>query len=506
MTIPSHGNQATSIPPTRAVVRAAVRAAALTFCAVVAGAALAQPPAAAPPTIADLAVPLERGSQVAARWSASNASRIEVYAAVGETASPTDVLVARLEGHERRASFPIPASGRQVIRVCAVGSATAPEACLSRALTNVVVRGDDYDPYGLGDWVPEPPVPGTLRAVIADADRGSVIGFAADVVRVDVYGVDAVYLNPVDPNDIRPGEGWQDAHVIIDRDLVISGRPDAPVEILARSGCVGCPQERALTYRSRVLRVLEGVTAELEHLTLGGGAFVFEGAGIRNDGTLTLRGVEVSGNRAWYEGGGVLNGRTGVLTLVDSVVRNNRAATEAVEVGTSFGIRGSSTVLIDIENGGYGGGIFNAVGGVVSIRSGAIEANEAKVSGGGIYNLGTLTLEGTVVRGNVADHTAYPLVGAPFSLGGGVFSDGSLTASAAAFEENRAFDAGGAMALWPNGEATLDNVVFRGNRALAGGAIRHESYRGDADRLRVADVTFEANEVDDVSARELARP
>ena len=503
----SHRHQVTSTTRAWVVARVVVRVAAVALCSALAGAALAQPSEATPPpSIGDLAVPLERGSLVAARWSASHATRIEVYAAASETASPTDLLVASLGGDERRASFPIPASGLQVIRVCAIGSAGSPDACMSRALINVVVRGDDYDPYGLGDWIPEPPVPGTLRAVIAGADRGSVIGFAADVARVDLHGVDAVYVNPVDPNDIRPGEGWQDAHMIIDRDLVISGRADARIEIVARSGCAGCPPERAFTYRSRVTRVLERVTAELEHLTISGGAFVFEGAGIRNDGTLTLRAVEVSGNRAWYEGGGILNGRTGVLTLVDTVVRDNRAATEAVEVGASFGIRGSNTVLIQLENGGYGGGIFNAVGGLVSIRSGAIEANEAKVSGGGVYNLGTLALEGTVVRGNVADHTAYPAVGAPLSLGGGVFSDGNLTASATAFEENRAFDAGGALALWPNGEAALDNVVIRGNRALAGGAIRHESYRGDGSRLRVADVTFEANEVDEVSAREVARP
>lgn len=397
-----------------AVAIAAGRAAAVVLCMVLVGAVLAQPPADAPPTIGDLAVPLERGSQVAARWSASNATRIEVYAAARETASATDLLVATLAGDARRALIPIPASDRQVIRVCAIGAAASAAACVSRALTNVVVRGDDYDPYGLGEWIPEPPVPGTLRAVIAGADRGNVIGFAADVDRIDVHGVDAAYVNPVDPTDIRPGEGWQDAHVIIDRDLLISGRADARVEIVARSGCRGCPPERAFSYRSRVMRVLERVTAELEHLTLRGGAFVFEGAGIRNDGTLTLRAVEVSGNRAWYEGGGILNGRTGVLTLVDSVVRGNRAATEASEVGASFGIRGSSIVLIDVENGGYGG----------------------------------------------------------------VFSDGSLTANATAFEENRAFDAGGALALWPNGETALDAVVIRGNRALAGGAIRAARRRG----------------------------
>ena len=479
---------------------------------VVAGVVAAQPPQAGTPTVpadvvtlTDLQATIARGSQVSLSWTASGATRFDVVAAAVTAPGPGDVLLTTLDGDVRQALVPIPASARQVIRVCARGAVASADVCATTRLTNVVLRSDDYDPYALGGWPPEAPVPGTLRAVIAGADRGSIIGFAADVTTVDVYGVAMFYRNPVDPAAIRPGEGWQDGHLIIDRDLVISGRPGDPVTLIARSGCSACAPAEALTYRSRVVRVLEGVTAELESLELAGGAFVFDGAGIHNDGTLTLREVTVRDNRAWYEGGGIHNGRTGVLTLIDTTLRDNVAAVLDDEVGATFDIRAGSA-SIDLENGGFGGGLFNAPGGTVTVRGGAIEGNHAKISGGGLYNLGTLELTGTVVLGNVADHTRHGPAGAPLSLGGGAFSAGTLSVSSTTIEANHAHDAGGGLALWPGGTATLDGVIIRGNSANVGGGVRLEHVTDVVDPFVTTGVTIEGNEVDDLSIRERDAP
>jgi hypothetical protein len=475
----------------------------------VAGIVVAQPPQVGTPVVpasvvslTDLRATIVRGSQVSLSWAASGATRFDVVAAAVTEPGPDDELLTTLDGDARQALVPIPVSARQVVRVCARGAVASADVCAATRLTNVVIRSDDYDPYALGGWPPEPPVPGTLRAVIAGADRGSIIGFAADVTTIDIYGVAMFYRNPVDPAAIQPGEGWQDGHLIIDRDLVVSGRPGDPVALIARSGCSTCPPAEALTYRSRVVRVLEGVTAELESLELAGGAFVFDGAGIHNDGTLTLREVAVRNNRAWYEGGGIHNGPKGVLTLIDTTLRDNVAAVLDDEVGATFDIRAGSA-SIDLENGGFGGGLFNAPGGTVTVRGGTIDANHAKISGGGLYNLGTLELTGTVVRGNVADHTRHGPAGAPLSLGGGAFSAGRLIASSTTIEANHAHDAGGGLALWPGGTSTLDGVIIRGNSANVGGGVRLE-HRGDAAEAFVATgVTIEGNVGDDLSVREL---
>jgi len=488
-----------------------VRLAAL-WLAVVAlvGVALAQPPTtraepAAPAgavALTDLRATVVRGGQVSLSWTASGATRFEVFAAAVTAPGPGDEALTTLDGDVRQALVPIPVSARQVVRVCGRGAVASADVCVATRLTNVVVRADDYDPYSLGGWPPESPVPGTLRAVIAGADRGSTIGFAADISTVDIYGVAMFYRNPVDPAAIQPGEGWQDGHLIIDRDLVISGRPGDPVALVARSGCGACAPTEALTYRSRVVRVLEGVTAELESLELAGGAFVFDGAGILNDGTLTLREVVVRDNRAWYEGGGVYNGPTGVLTLVDTTLRDNVAAVLDDEVGATLGIR-SGSASIDLENGGFGGGLFNAPGGTVTVRGGAIEANHAKISGGGLYNLGTLDLSGSVVVGNVADHTRHGPSGAPLSLGGGAFSAGALTVASTTIEANHAHDAGGGLALWPGGTTTLDGVTVRGNSANVGAGVRLERRADAPEAFVTSGVTIEDNVGEDLSVREL---
>lgn len=473
--------------------------------------AIAQPPAVTQqhpsdePSLGELSAGIARGSQVALSWSAANAARFEIYATPTIAGGPVGTPIETLEGDARQALVPIPDRARQVLHVCAVGTTVDAKACAAVRLTNVVTRDDDYDPYGLGDWQPEPSLEGTLRAVIASADRGSTIGFAADVRQVDLYGVAMVYVNPVDPDAIRPGEGWQDGHLIIDRDLVISGRPNDPVILLARSGCDACGDAEAFTFRSRVLRVLERVSAELEYLELAGGGFVFDGAGIRNDGTLTLREVTIRDNRAWYEGGGIYNGRRGILTLVDTVVRDNTAAVFDDEVGATLRIRGGDAT-IEVEDGGFGGGLFNAADGSVTVRGGSIERNQAKISGGGAYNLGGMTISGAAVEGNVADHTWFEPAGAPLSLGGGIYSSGTLTMSSASVVANFARDAGGGLMLWPGATTTLEGVVVQQNTANVGGGIRYEHLAGEADALVTTALALEDNEGGDLSVQERAAP
>ena len=98
----------------------------------------------------------------------------------------------------------------------------------------------------------------------------------------------------------------------------------------------------------RVLETATGASVTIRDLAVTGGVFAASGAGILNQGDLTLTGVAVRGNVAGVDGGGVYN--LSVLTLqTGSRVENNRA-------------------------GGAGGGIFRSAG-TVTLDPGSVVTN-----------------------------------------------------------------------------------------------------------------------------------
>lgn len=149
------------------------------------------------------------------------------------------------------------------------------------------------------------------------------------------------------------------------------------------------------------------------------------GAGIRNDGTLTLESVGVGFNKVLGggDGGGIYN--HGTLTMKSTIVDNNSA-----------------------QN---GGGIDNQ--GTLTIESGKIELDHAH-SGGGIYNQGTLNLKGSKIIHNTAGDT-----------GGGLFNNGGTAALAnAQIENNSAHDGAG---IFTFGKLTLIHSILLLNTAVS---------------------------------------
>ena len=129
-------------------------------------------------------------------------------------------------------------------------------------------------------------------------------------------------------------------------------------------------------HASRVFDVFPGITVNISGLTVSdGSAMGSGGGGIRNQGTLTLANVVLSGNTVgeFDEGAGILN--IGTLTVSDCTLSGNST--------------GSS---------GFGGGVDNV--GTLSIARTTLSGNAA-IAGSGINNLfGTVTITDSTLSGN----------------------------------------------------------------------------------------------------------
>ena len=64
---------------------------------------------------------------------------------------------------------------------------------------------------------------------------------------------------------------------------------------------------------SRVFQVDPGVTASISGLTITGGGNTYYGGGLYNEGATTLTNCTVSGNSAFFGGGGLMDGGSGLF-------------------------------------------------------------------------------------------------------------------------------------------------------------------------------------------------
>jgi hypothetical protein len=137
--------------------------------------------------------------------------------------------------------------------------------------------------------------------------------------------------------------------------------------------------------------------------------------GILNHGILRLTNVTVRNNEGEETAGGIANDIDGTLTLINSKVNDN----------TSTG-----------PTSGRGGGIFNL--GIVSLTNTTVSGNSAPVLGGGIENRGQLRINDSRITDNTTT-----------GLGGGIenrqvvaMGTAALTLSNSSVSNNTAFPAG----------------------------------------------------------------
>jgi hypothetical protein len=235
-----------------------------------------------------------------------------------------------------------------------------------------------------------------------------------------------------------------------------------------------------------VLTVNAGTTVSIANLTVTDG-FAFVGGGIINQGTLTLTNssVTASGTSFAGAGGGIVNGGSGTLTLNGSTVRGNSAS-----FGGGIYNFGPLTLNGSIVSGnaGNGGGILNNASGAVTITNSTLSGNSgtSPTNGTGLTNVsgGSVTLDDSNVDGNlgagISNSGALTVANSTVSrnsgaVGGGIANDGGrLTVTNSTIASNSATGFGGGISNTFNGNASVTGSAISNNTAMSGGGFDNE--------------------------------
>ncbi len=159
-----------------------------------------------------------------------------------------------------------------------------------------------------------------------------------------------------------------------------------------------------------VLTVSAGAVVQVRGFTIsGGGPGVGGGAGIYNNGTLTMRNSVVTANRGYDDGGGIFNDVSGTLRVSDSTISDNYVE----ENGSGIDVFGGTVTLRHVTisgntasaagtDDGIGAGVFIWPGARFTMRHTAVTENTSNGGSGGIENQGTAELIDSSVTANTA--------------------------------------------------------------------------------------------------------
>ena len=203
----------------------------------------------------------------------------------------------------------------------------------------------------------------------------------------------------------------------------------------------------------RVIHVLGAADLTASGFTIRNGRTGQSGAGIRNEGNLSLSNATVSGNETTASyGGGIANAGTATMSLTNVTVSGNRAE-------------------------GDGGGIDQGIGGRLDLSNVTIAANTTDISGdtgggGGIFNAGgTINVKNTIVAQNY-DNTSDPIVKSP-DCGGAALTSGRNNLIGDATGCDFLASAGDTINVKPrlapladNGGPTLTHALLAGSPAI----------------------------------------
>lgn len=316
-----------------------------------------------------------------------------------------------------------------------------------------------------------------LRAAITAANQSP--GFDAIVLGAGIYQAGGL------PADDLNASG--DLDILDDLALVGAG---ADKTILEGGG-------------DRVLDIHAGATVEILGVTIRSGRVqTGNGGGVRNAGRLTLTRVHVLANQAASGAGGGIysSGNDSLLTVAQSAVTGNTAASVGGGIGLDGAMSLSDSTVSGNSAGTIGGGLYAFDNSDAEIVNATITANQAALQAGGLYSESTpfLTsdrpvLRDTILAGNTAP-TDRDCGGTPASAGhnllgvGGTCIDftagkGDLVGTAATPLDAKLGP------LTNNGGTTPTHALLAGSPALdAGDDCTASDQRGQARQANTCDI------------------
>ncbi len=217
------------------------------------------------------------------------------------------------------------------------------------------------------------------------------------------------------------------------------------------------------------------------------------GGAINNGrGVLTIRDSILKNNRALVRGGAIYN--SGVLSVVDSTLRDNSAIFwgGAIHNQPAFSFCGAeitNTTLANNSADAAGGAVYNSASCETDITGGShVDGNSSGSNGGGILNAGTLRVTDSAISDNFGyangggiAHTTQDLVvrRSTFSgnnvgdMGGGIYAEsGSMEVGDSTFHGNTVPQGYGGGIGIRGGSATITNSTLSANSGTdRGGGI-----------------------------------
>lgn len=180
------------------------------------------------------------------------------------------------------------------------------------------------------------------------------------------------------------------------------------------------------------------------------------GGGIYNEGTsFNITACEIYNNVASENGGGIYNAGSNPVDINNGAANvHDNSAVDGGGVYNAGTLTGGFPITNNIAS-GNGGGIYNAVGGTLTLGSSTalVYYNTANGDGGGIYNQGSIT-----ALNSASYNTA-------LGNGGGVYNTGTYSVSSGTISDNTALNGGG---LYNLGSAT-HNGYFTSNAVTQNG-------------------------------------
>ena len=242
----------------------------------------------------------------------------------------------------------------------------------------------------------------------------------------------------------------------------------------------------------------------------GGGVYALS-EGITGSGTVTITGNTLSGNTAFYSGGGDIQGggicaksatntgSVGTITVEDNTLSNNTSTKYGggmyIESSAETDVSGNITIqdnTCTTNTTGFSGGCIYAESsgesgsGNISVAGNTCNENSSGDGGGGMEirtetvsgSSGMITIQDNTIKENAAGSIGGGLAAVSDSTSGGA---GNIIIQGNTCSENTTDAGGGGMNVASNGETgsgdiTIQENIFYGNRAsISGGGVNSAS-------------------------------